>query len=254
MNPWLVVAAAALAVSCAPVERKARRFQTECILGANSDQLQTLLARWSRTPVKIALEQGAFTAQEITQIRAGAETWNSFFAASMGAPGLDYLEEGAVRVSATPYQNLTCNPSDSAIQNNVFVRSITLYRRNQWPDGLQNIIAATYSCPVVNRPMNTFIDATIALNFRDFWGAGRPIPDLQTIVTHELGHLLGLKHSCEDGGENGMPNCTNAPPTYRLAVMRPQFGFDAFQGQQVRQLNENDEGRMNCLYKVVSTR
>ncbi len=149
--------------ACAPVERRARRYQTECYLAP--DQSNTLLAKWTRTPVKIAVEQGVFSTSEVAQIRAGAETWNTFFAASMGGQALDYLEAGQVRVSATPFSTLTCDPRDAAIENDVFVRSITIYKRTTWPAELNNVIAATYSCPVDGRPLRTFIDATIALNY-----------------------------------------------------------------------------------------
>ena len=93
------------------------------------------------------------------------------------------------------------------------------------------------------------------LNYQNFFVTGKPVPDLQSIITHEMGHLLGLGHSCETDTETGVPNCNESglPPAYQAALMFPTFTFDSNgNGQIKRDLQSNDEGRANCLYQGIS--
>ena len=75
------------------------------------------------------------------------------------------------------------------------------------------------------------------------------------IFIHELGHLAGLNHSCEAKDKDGFPNCTaaNIKQEYLFAVMFPIVVFsNNIDGEKRRQLQSNDQGRMNCVYDKTS--
>jgi hypothetical protein len=59
-------------------------------------------------------------------------------------------------------------------------------------------------------------------------GAGMSIHDLQNAVTHEMGHLIGLDHTCYlqppaplDNNGNPIPDCADAPPDVLATTMFP---------------------------------
>jgi hypothetical protein len=103
----------------------------------------------------------------------------------------------------------------------------------------------------IQAQLSTFRMAMTEINYQYFFTTDE-VPDLQTIVLHEFGHILGLNHSCDNSAANGFPTCTGtgANPDYQNAVMYPVFGFDSSgNGQQRRALTDNDEERANCLYQ-----
>jgi hypothetical protein len=226
----------------------------ECVLP--QDQLGTLTGKWRTTPVPIALHQGDFNSSEAAQIVQAATTWNEFYAASLGLAPIDFG-------GATPRTSSGNRPSgvdlcsQGVVQGSTYSGPIVLYKNSVWqfPDQ-PTVIALTSFCRTQATPLPYFYMQIIDLNYQNFFSTGKKQPDLQTIVLHEFGHLLGLNHTCEAEARTGVPKCSdpNLNPVYVSALMFPTFGFDSGTGQGVikRSLNTNDQGRANCLYMNFS--
>jgi hypothetical protein len=90
--------------------------------------------------------------------------------------------------------------------------------------------------------------ASVILNFEGFNTPGKDVLDLESLVLHELGHVLGLLHSCNGGGgdSTSSPGCfsSSVSSSYLSAVMFPFLKV----AQVRRSLNQNDINRANCLY------
>jgi hypothetical protein len=186
----------------------------------------------------------------MTAIVNAAATWNSFYGASLGMQALDYGSASSPNTSNNPKPTSVC--SASIVKDGAFSGQVVIYKTTNWPYSSE-AIALTSFCPSPASPLPLMYQAIMEVNYKNFFISGKRQPDLQTIVLHEFGHLMGLSHSCESSAKTGIPNCNDASlnPDYFTALMYPSFGFDsAGTGEQKRNLRSNDQGRANCLYKT----
>jgi hypothetical protein len=90
------------------------------------------------------------------------------------------------------------------------------------------------------------VGASILINYDEFNNTSANSLDLQSLVLHELGHVLGLLHSCKSGATDSTSSvdCALAPDRYNEAVMFPFLRFNQIR----RSLRQNDYSRINCIY------
>lgn len=236
----LILFGAGLVLGCAQKEA-GNGFITSCELP--SDQSATLAGHWPLRAVPVTFHAGDWSATEIAAISNAAATWNNFYGATTGAGIIQMAGSSSVAKPAS-----IC--SRTLFSGNSFNGSVVIYKDAAWPYPNQpNAIALTTICPSGSAPNALIYMAIIEVNYQSFFTPGHKLPDLQTILTHEFGHLAGLRHSCETSGYKGMPTCSSAPADYTGAVMAPVFTFNQNGiGELKQQLTENDEGRANCLY------
>lgn len=226
--------------ACAP---KVDDVSKECVV--NQDQSTLFMGHWKTHPVPLAVEASDFSASELTEIQSAINQWNTFFEASKGfklylsgSSTLAMVSSGGTRVTkATVCSQTIVSPSG-------FSNSIKIYKnRSGWTYGSQ-VMALTSICPITKSgdQFRQFVSAVMEINYQNYFIPGTPQPDLQSILVHELGHVLGLNHSCTNS------SCSEAPDEYREAVMYPSLGFDGVYGRIKRDVATNDQERANCLY------
>jgi hypothetical protein len=262
---WGVAVALLFATACGLPRNE--KSVTQCVIG--NDQTSTINGKWDVTPVRIALGgvpgavEDSGTRDDKLLIQASAEIWNRFSTISLGYPIIDYREpSGGVRLHSADLGDLSaCNYDLISTEENAFVDPILIRKRAVWPSSFSSsVIAVTTACPRRQGCKGLgciYKMSIIELNMQHYFSPGKPQPDPISILVHEMGHMLGLGHSCEyppsSGSKiEGIPDCNSKflPKSYRTAVMFPQFLVTSDGAGEVRsKLNGNDMGRTNCIYK-----
>lgn len=216
-----------------------------------SDQSMTISGKWAVTPVPIAFHSGDWAPGEMSAITAAADTWNQFYEASENFQLIDY--GGSSSSPRTSTLGLPADPcSNMMLSGKTFNVPIVIYKDATWNYGSQLIALTRFCTPSGATGIPDMYSAVIEVNYQNYFTTGM-VPDLQSILLHELGHLAGLNHACDAGSNPGFPLCSDNS-TYAAAVMAPVFDFDSNgNGQQKRSLTANDEGRANCLYQSSPT-
>src|SRR5262245_27842464 len=190
--------------------------------------------RWSQTCVPMVvfpkdLESMMTTAEIEGAINTSATAW------SARANACTYLDISVVSSSDTTPRAVNDN------RNNVIFRD-TSWCKQTAKGGCDPAVPydpAALALTSVSASTSSGIirDADIEVNaFHFSWTdlvahpelEGGAYHDLQNAVTHEMGHVIGLDHTCYlqppaplDQNNNPIPDCTNAPPDVLATTMFP---------------------------------
>ena len=107
---WLWSPLLFLLAGCAlPGSLTAKPVIKECILP--QDQNGTLAGRWKTVPIPIAFHSGDFRQDEINDMIASAQSWNTFYGQSLNLAAFDFGTPGSPHISNTarPNPGTICN-------------------------------------------------------------------------------------------------------------------------------------------------
>ncbi|MCC7440745.1 MAG: hypothetical protein IT285_03870 [Bdellovibrionales bacterium] len=217
-----------------------------------SDQQATVTARWPLTPIPLAWHT-TFNASETAAMVSAAKTWNKFYKESRG---FDLFDHGGGRKASTNVNNV-CSAA-AIVSGTEYTGNVMILKRTDWPGTGSHgsgVIALTTVCslPIGGEPLKRISNGIIESNYENFFISNKPLPDTESIYLHEMGHLIGMDHSCAiNSNSQGVPDCNdlNDSHPYFVAVLFPSIFFpDGQNGEERRVLQANDMGRANCLYE-----
>ncbi len=177
------------ATLCAPVDL------TSCVMGADSAKSVPLW--WKSTCVGYSLQKDGSRYATIAQATAAASGAFSAWASATcpGAPSVQGQDLGPVACGAASFNLNTGN------------QNVIVFRDSAWPHKTAEQQRLNQASPTValttvsfNRDTGEILDADIELNTADHKitvtdTPGTGVFDLESVLTHEGGHFLGVAHS-----------------------------------------------------------
>ncbi len=220
------------------------------------DQEGTLFAPILNLPVKFFIDP-SFTSSRKKDIRRAAEQWNRLSQYSLHKKFFEFGGERAIPGVKDYYGGLDfCGES---VEDGIFViaeHSVEHWQRLGYSLATAGVTSRCNSRgmsgePVAHPHMAVYLNSA-ELSDDLFFG----------IALHELGHVLGLDHSCTSKGSGyGVLPCSSLPEKaeYRRAIMTGQNDYRAITitnekrsyilGTPMVHLEQNDIDRAYCLYQ-----
>lgn len=174
---------------------------------------QQPLVAFAKAPV--SLELSGFSPPDLDhalvelEIQRAAETW-----AAPGCTGLSFVFAGASDQAAEPGDGRNT------------IQWVSDWKSRGYPADSPGATDVQYAKDKAGRW--TIAEADTYLNLDFEWTTGVPTGDgksLQAVLTHELGHTLGLLHPCELNGADGAPKCS-ASADFASEEMYPVYSPD----------------------------
>lgn len=220
----------------------------------------SLFGRWGSTPVSIVFDRDFYMAdngEAVPALRAAVQTWNSWSRLkSLNILSISNDGTGAGAGRDIPVTTDCSQATITAATTDV----VGIWKIRSGGEGknkrdscsastggklLPDVIQANTEWTTAN---GVIVGGSILLNFDGWNSPGRDSLDVESLFLHELGHILGLYHSCNNGNGDATaaPGCTAAttPIDYITAAMFPFLSI----GKIRRTLGQNDYNRINCLY------
>jgi hypothetical protein len=221
-----------------------RRLSESCAV--SQDQLDSFLPTLDSAPVRVMMDLD-FTAEQRVRIFEAVNTWNTWSKRTFGKT----LFIASVTPTAFPYSSAESGSCSGRSGDPKSVAIVHEEDSGTWEGmGLKkNIPAATVRCTAGER----LVDQVMVVN-----PALVDQRQIQSIALHELGHVIGLDHSCMDGaGTGNYKGCSSLDEDhpYRSASMFPVLRGPSVMwgGPELKEgLKENDTVRANCVLGMLS--
>jgi hypothetical protein len=261
---FFIFAVTAFGFSCSA--RPSNALQSGRIVNYTNCQLPTdqgdgsFQGSWGALPIPLVLDKDFYVTDEgeaIEALKGSIETWN-IWSRLRGLRAFNLTADGKGQSAGRDIPEITsCDQAAYSaavtdvvgiwkISNNGFHRNArptcNPVQKKILPDGVQGQTDWIVQSGKI-------VGASILLNFEGFNAPGKQLIDVESLLLHELGHVIGMLHSCNGSSGSSIdgtssPACGVAPQQYIDAVMFPFLEV----AQERRSLLQNDYDRINCLY------